>query len=66
MLFLNQTDDFPKTIGFAWAKAFVRWPIFKIASFLQYLVFFYPFFSQINSNVVVELFFACFFGIFNF
>ena len=46
-LIFNQTDHFAKTIGFAWAKVFARWPIFKIVSFLQYLVFFRAvFFSQ--------------------
>ena len=36
--FLNQTDHFAKAIAFAWATAFARWPIFKIVSFLEYLV----------------------------
>ena len=31
--FLTQTDHFAKAIAFA------RWPIFKIVSFLEYLVF---------------------------
>ena len=38
--FLIQTDHFAKALAFAWAIAFVRWPIFKLVSFLQYLVFF--------------------------
>ena len=38
--FLNQTDHFAKAIVFAWAIAFLRWPIFKIVSFLEYLVVF--------------------------
>ena len=59
-LIFNQTDHFAKTIGFAWAKAFARWPIFKIVSFLQYLVFFEWFFPQNDSNLTVELFFPCF------
>ena len=59
-LIFNQTDHFAKTIGFAWAKAFARWPLFKIVLFLQYLVFFRAFFAQTNSNVIVEWFFACF------
>ena len=33
-------DHFVKAIGFAWAIAFARWPIFKLVSFLKYLVFF--------------------------
>ena len=31
--FLTQSDDFAKAIGLAW------WPIFKMVSFLKYLVF---------------------------
>ena len=38
--FLTQTEHFAKAIAFAWAIAFARWPIFKIVSFLEYLVFF--------------------------
>ena len=38
--FLTQTDQCAKAIAFAWAIAFARWPIFKIVSFLEYLVFF--------------------------
>ena len=60
-LIFDQTDDFARTIGFAWAKAFARWPILTIVLFLQYLVFFFErFFTQTNSNVIVEWFFACF------
>ena len=29
-----------KETTFAWAIAFARWPIFQIASFLEYLLFF--------------------------
>ena len=36
-LFLTQTDHFAKAIAFAWA--FARKQIFKIVSFLEYLVF---------------------------
>ena len=36
----TQTDHFAKAIAIAWAIAFARWPIFKIVSFLEYLVFF--------------------------
>ena len=42
------------------AIAFARWAIFKIISFLEYLVFFERFFAQKNSYVLVEWFFACF------
>ena len=37
--FLFQSDHFAKAIIFAWAIAFSRWPIFKIVSFLEYLLF---------------------------
>ena len=48
-------------MAFAWAIAFARWPIFKMVSFLEYLVFFLErFFAQNNSNVLVESFFAGF------
>ena len=48
---LTQTDHFAKSIAFA------RWPIFKIVSFRQYLVFFlHRFFPQNNSNVLVDRF----------
>ena len=39
--FLTQTDHFAKAIiPFAWTIAFARWSIFKIVSFLEYLLFF--------------------------
>ena len=38
--FVTQSDHFAEAIAFAWAIAFARWPIFKIVSFLEYLVFF--------------------------
>ena len=51
--FLSQTDHFAKSIPFA------RWPIFKMVSFLEYLVFFLAvFFPQNNSNVLLESFLA--------
>ena len=59
-LFLTQTDHFAKAIAFAWAIAFARWPIFKIVSFLKYLVFFERFFAQKSSNVLEESCFASF------
>ena len=37
---LTYTDHFAKAIAFPLALAFGRWPIFKIVSFLEYLVFF--------------------------
>ena len=38
--FLTQSDHFAKAMDFALAIAFVRWPIFEIVSFLQYLLLF--------------------------
>ena len=38
--FLTHTDHFAKPIAFAWAIAFARWPILKILSLLEHLVFF--------------------------
>ena len=37
---LTQKEDF------AWAISFARWPIFKMVSFLEYLVFFGAVFLQ--------------------
>ena len=51
---------FAKATAFAWAIAFARWPILKMVSFLEYLVFFGAVFSQTNYNVVVESVFSCF------
>ena len=42
--FLTKTEHFSKAIAFAWAIAFSRWLIFKIVSFLEYLVLFRPIF----------------------
>ena len=39
-LFLTQTDHFANAIAFAWPIASARIPIFKIVSFVEYLVFF--------------------------
>ena len=58
--FVTQSDHFAKVLAFAWAIAFARWPIFKIVSFLEYLVFFRAAFAQNNSNFLVELFFEIF------
>ena len=54
LIILDPTDHFAKAIAFAWAIALVRWPIFKIVSFLEYLMFFERFFAENNSNVLVE------------
>ena len=53
-LILAQTDHRAN------ATAFARWPIFKIVSFLEYLVFSQADFAENNSNVINESFFACF------
>ena len=58
--FLTQTDHFAKAMVFAWAIAFARWPIFKIVSFVEYLVFFPAVFLQNNSSLLVQPFSACF------
>ena len=52
--FLTQTDYFAKATAFAW------WPIFKIVSFLEYLVFLKRSFAENNSNMIKESFVACF------
>ena len=53
--------NFAKAIAFAWARAFARWQILKMVSFLEYLVFFFEeFFPQTNYDVVVESFSSCF------
>ena len=59
-LFFNQSEHFAKALAFAWAIAFARWPISKIVSFFEYLVFFECFFPQNNTNVVSVWFFALF------
>ena len=46
--FLTQSKDFAK------ATAFTRWPILKMVSFLEYLVFFERIFAQNNSKRFVE------------
>ena len=63
--FLNQTDHFAKAMVFAWAIAFARWPIFKIVSFIEYLVFFQRF---LHRTTLVSLYnhFPHVFGYFNF
>ena len=40
VLVFDPTKSFAKVIAFAWAIAFASWPIFKIVSFREYLVFF--------------------------
>ena len=54
ILFFTQSDQFAKVIAFAWTILFAKWPIFKIVSFVEYLVFLERFFAQKNSNVLVK------------
>ena len=60
--FLTQSDHFARAIAFAWAIAFERWPIFKIVSFLEYLVFFRAVFRteqlQFSCRMVFCMFLA--------
>ena len=53
---MTQTDHF------AWAIAFAKWPIFKIVSFLEYLVFFRAIFCKetlyCSCRMVFRMFFA--------
>ena len=60
--FLTQTDHFAKAIAFSWAIAFARWLIFKVVSFLQYLVFFRAvFYSEevcCSCRIVFRMFLA--------
>ena len=48
---------------FAWARAFARWPIFKMVSFLEYLVFFGGVFCTEQLEMVSRMNFDMFFGI---
>ena len=57
--FLSQSDDFAKSIVFAW------WPflaIFKMLSFFQYLLFSGAVFCTEQLQCVVETFLACFYA----
>ena len=51
---------FAKAIAHAKAIDFARWPIFKIVSFLEYLVFFQGFLAQNISSKLAELILTCF------
>ena len=55
--FLTQGDDF------AGAIAFPRWPIFKMVSFLEYLVFFRAVFCTEELLMVCTMDFTMFFGL---
>ena len=65
-LFLTQIDNFAKGIIFASAIAFARWPIFKIVSFLQYLVFFRAVFCTEQLYCSCRMVFCMFLAYFNF
>ena len=57
ILILTQSDDFAKAIAFAW------WPIFKMVSFLEYLVFFGAGSSTQQLEMLCRMDFDMFFGI---
>ena len=63
---MRQSEDFVKAIAFAWAIAFARWPIFKIVSFLQYLVFFRAVFSEEQLQCSCRMVFRTFLAFFIF
>ena len=64
---LTQTDHFAKALDFAWAIGFGRWPIFKIVSFPEYLVFVRTAFCTDRRTVMLMWNSFCLvFGIFNF
>ena len=58
--FLTPTDHFAKAIAFA------RWPIFKLVSFLEYVVFFSNRFLHRTTLIFSQNGFSHVFGIFNF
>ena len=55
--FLSQSEDF------AWAIAFAWWPIFKMLSFLDYLVFFRAVFCTEQLWMICRMDFDMFFAI---
>ena len=55
--FLTQTDNF------TWAIAFANWPIFKMVSFLEYLVFFRTVFCRKLLQCACRFDLCMFFGI---
>ena len=57
---MTQTVHFAKAIGFAWVIAFGKWPIFKMVSFLEYLLVFVAFFctEQCSCTIVFRMFLA--------
>ena len=54
---MTQSDDFAKAIAFAW------WPLFKMVSFLEYLVLFGAVFCTQQLEMLCRMDFDMFFGI---
>ena len=54
---MTQSDDFGKAIAFAW------WPIFKMVSFLEYLIVFRAVFRTQQLEMIFRMDFDMFFGI---
>ena len=54
---MTQSEDFAKAIAFAW------WAIFKMVSFLEYLVFFEAVFCLEQLKMICRMDFDMFFGI---
>ena len=54
---MTQDKDFAKAIAFAW------WDIFKMVSFLEYLVFFEAVFRTEQLEMICRMDFDMFFGI---
>ena len=57
---------FWKSLGFSWAIACARWPIFNSILFLEYLVFFRAVFLHRTTLLLLQNEFSHVFGIFNF
>ena len=65
-LIFTLTDHFTRTIAFAWAIAFARWPIFKnCPTFPIFGVFSIPFFHRSTIMLLLNCF-SHVLGIFNF
>ena len=60
ILILTQSEDFANAVGFAW------WVIFKIVSFLEYLLFFEAVFCTEQLEMICRMDFDMFFGILTF
>ena len=55
-LIFDPADHFAKAIDFTWGIAFAKWPIFKLVSFLECLVFFRAVFctEQLKSSCTMD------------